>query len=87
MNQESVYQLVSSGLMLAMKMALPIILVALGVGILVALFQALTTIQEMTLTFVPKIIFVFLAISIFFPYISNILVSYTQSIYSMISTV
>jgi len=47
----------------------PIMLVALIVGLIIALFQALTQIQEMTLTFVPKILVVFLALLVFLPFI------------------
>lgn len=52
-----------------LKIGAPIMMVALVVGLIIALFQALTQIQEMTLTFVPKIIIIFLALLVFLPYI------------------
>lgn len=54
----------------------PLMLVGLGVGVVVALFQALTQIQEMTLVFVPKILAIFLAMLIALPFMGNILSGY-----------
>ncbi len=50
------------------KVAAPVMLVALLVGLIIALFQALTQIQEMTLTFVPKILAIFAVMMIALPY-------------------
>jgi flagellar biosynthetic protein FliQ len=55
----------------------PPLLVSLLVGLIVSLFQAVTQIQEFTLTFVPKIIAVFVCLFIFFPWISKLLISFT----------
>jgi flagellar biosynthetic protein FliQ len=52
-----------------MKISAPIMLVALVVGLAIALLQALTQIQEMTLTFVPKMIAIFFSLIIFMPFI------------------
>jgi flagellar biosynthesis protein FliQ len=49
----------------------PIMLVSLFVGLIVALFQALTQIQEMTLTFVPKILAIFITLIVFLPFMGN----------------
>ena len=57
-------------------MAAPVMLIGLAVGVLIALFQALTQVQEMTLVFVPKIIVIFLALLIFLPLMGA--VSYTH---------
>ena len=46
----------------------PVMLVGLVVGLIISLFQALTSIQEMTLTFVPKILLVFMSLVIFLPF-------------------
>ena len=58
----------------------PIMLIALVVGLIVALFQALTQIQEMTLTFVPKIIAIFFSLLIFLPYMGDTLGAFMQRI-------
>ena len=50
-----------------LAVALPVLLVGLTVGLLIALFQTLTSIQEMTLTFIPKIIAIFIALLTFLP--------------------
>lgn len=51
--------------------ASPVMLVGLVVGLIIALFQALTQIQEMTLTFVPKIIAIFLSLLLFMPFMGR----------------
>lgn len=56
------------GLMTLIQIAAPIMVVALLVGLIIALFQALTQIQEMTLTFVPKIIAIFFTMMLVLPY-------------------
>jgi flagellar biosynthetic protein FliQ len=58
----------------------PPLLVSLLVGLIVSLFQAVTQIQEFTLTFVPKIIAVFVCLFIFFPWISKVLISFTTTL-------
>lgn len=58
----------------------PALLVSLFVGLLVGLFQAITQIQEFTLTFVPKIIAVFICIFILFPWLMRIMISFTAMI-------
>lgn len=60
------------------KISLPILLVALIVGLIISLFQALTQIQEMTLSFVPKIIAIFFALIVFLPFIGNELTVLSQ---------
>jgi flagellar biosynthetic protein FliQ len=56
MNETVFYDTMREGLWTAVTMSMPILSVALGAGLCVGLFQALTSIQEMTLTFVPKLL-------------------------------
>ncbi len=58
----------------------PILFISLLVGLIISIFQAVTQIQEFTLTFVPKIIAVFICLFIFFPWISSILITFTMNI-------
>jgi flagellar biosynthesis protein FliQ len=51
-----------------LTMSLPVMLIALGVGLTIALFQALTQLQEMTLVFVPKILVVFASLLLLLPF-------------------
>ncbi|MCR4996791.1 MAG: flagellar biosynthesis protein FliQ [Butyrivibrio sp.] len=54
--------IVNQGLMLVIKMSLPVLLTSMIVGLIISIFQTVTSIQEQTLTFVPKVICVFLMI-------------------------
>ncbi|MGO9016510.1 MAG: flagellar biosynthesis protein FliQ [Dissulfurispiraceae bacterium] len=63
----------------------PILLVSLVVGLMISLFQAVTQLQEMTLTFVPKIIAVFLTLLIALPWMVKVLVGFTRSIFGNIT--
>ncbi len=63
----------------------PILIVALLVGLLVSVFQALTQINESTLTFIPKILSVCGCILIMGPWMLRILVSFTQNLYENIN--
>ena len=55
MNDQMIYDVLRQGLWVAVIMSAPLLMVALVAGVVVGLFQALTSIQEMTLTFVPKV--------------------------------
>lgn len=74
-------------LWIVLKAAGPLLLSALLVGITIALFQALTSIQEITLTFVPKIVIIFIALVVFLPFMTNTLLEFGQEIYSRIEMV
>ncbi|WP_456388222.1 flagellar biosynthesis protein FliQ [Desulfolithobacter sp.] len=65
----------------------PMLIVALLVGLLVSTFQAATQINEQTMTFIPKIIAVFITLLIFGPWIMNLLITFTTGLISGISTV
>ena len=62
----------------------PMMLVGLGVGVIIALFQALTQIQEMTLVFVPKIVAIFVTLLIALPFIGGAMGAYMARISEMI---
>lgn len=59
----------------------PVLLVSLIIGLAISIFQAVTQLQEMTLTFVPKIIAVFLTIMVALPWMVKILMEFTKNIY------
>ena len=58
----------------------PVLLVSLVVGFIISLLQAVTQIQDFTLTFVPKILAVFLCLFLFLPWMASVLVSFTARI-------
>lgn len=62
--------------------SLPILGIGLIVGLIISVFQAVTQIQEMTLTFVPKIFVTFIALIIFGPWILNKLIQFTVTIFT-----
>ena len=82
MNEVTVLEVGSGALFVVLKTAGPIMLSGLAIGLVIALFQALTTIQEMTLTFVPKIIVIFLAIIVFLPYMMTTVVEFARELFS-----
>lgn len=81
MTPEFVIGFARQSIELTLIIALPMLGVGLGVGVFVSVLQAATQIQEMTLTFVPKIIAVFLALLISFPWIMDKMIAFTQEIF------
>jgi flagellar biosynthetic protein FliQ len=71
MNEVAVVEVGRDAMFVILTTAGPLLIAALGVGLSVAIFQALTSIQEMTLTFVPKIIVVFIGLILFLPFMMN----------------
>ncbi|MBC7958421.1 MAG: flagellar biosynthesis protein FliQ [Vallitaleaceae bacterium] len=63
----------------------PMLLIALAIGLLISIFQTVTSIQEQTLSFVPKILAVFISIVIFGPWMINQLLDLINSLYSSFS--
>ena len=84
MNEADALELARSAIWTIIVAAGPPVAAAMAVGILVALFQALTQIQEMTLTFVPKIIVVLVTLTVTASFIGGQMVIFTEQIYSRI---
>ena len=84
MNQDTVINLATQAMMLALKIAGPILLVGLIVGLLVSIFQAVTSIQEQSLSFIPKIVGVAVLIVVLGPWMLDQLVGYAQNLYMSI---
>lgn len=62
----------------------PILAIATGVGLVIALFQALTQVQEMTLTFVPKIAAIFVGLVVFAPFCYGIVAGLAETVFDLI---
>jgi len=62
----------------------PPLIVSLVIGILISLFQAITQLQEMTISFIPKILAVFLTLLVGLPWMVKIMVGFTKSIFESI---
>jgi len=69
-----------------LKIIMPVMLIALGAGLTISLFQALTQMQEVTLSFVPKIILVFVSLSFLLPYMVGTLLDFSRRQYELIAT-
>ena len=80
MNEVEAVEIGREAIMIVLTMSMPIMAVALLVGLLIALFQALTQLQEMTLVFVPKIVVVFGALIFFLPFMLTTLSTYMTSL-------
>ena len=81
MSGDLVIQLAQEALMIVLLVSAPMLGLGLIVGLLVAEFQATTSIQEQTLAFIPKIIAVFVAILIFGPWMLRIMVEYVSNVF------
>lgn len=77
MDSTQVIDLAREAIYVLIKVAAPLMLVSMVVGLIISLFQALTQIQEMTLTFVPKILAIFACLLIFLPFMLNTLTDFT----------
>lgn len=66
--------------MLVIQIGMPVMMVGLIVGVAIALLQALTQVQEITLVFVPKILAIFLAIFIFLPGFAAVMITFMDKI-------
>ena len=85
MTVDAVSEMTREALFLIIRIALPVLLVSLVVGLIISIFQTVTSIQEQTLTFVPKIICVFSALVIFGPWMMNSMVEFMTSLWSTFS--
>lgn len=81
MSPEFIIGFARQSIELTLSIALPMLGVGLTVGVIISILQAATQIQEMTLTFVPKIIAVFLALLISFPWIMDKMIVFTRDIF------
>jgi flagellar biosynthetic protein FliQ len=81
MNQDTVIQLAVQAMTITVKVAGPFLLAGLVVGLLVSIFQAATSIQEATLTFIPKIVVTGAVIILAGPWMIAELIGYTQALF------
>ena len=82
MTVETVSDITREALFLIIKTALPVLLISMAEGLIVSIFQTVTSIQEQTLTFVPKIISIFLALMIFGHWMLNNIVEFMTTLWS-----
>ena len=85
MNVDQAIDVVKNLMMLCLKMSLPLLLSAMIIGLLVSFFQAITSLQEQTLTFVPKAMFMVVIFVILFPWMTNTMLDYTTEMFNAMS--
>ena len=84
MNQADVLEISRMTFLVILKAGGPIMAAGLVIGQIIAIFQTLTSIQEMTLTFVPKIIIIFAAVIVFMPFMMTSVIDFTNNLYDKI---
>jgi flagellar biosynthesis protein FliQ len=84
MNQADALDIVQSALWTVIIASGPAVGAAMAVGIIIALLQALTQVQEVTLTFIPKIIVILLVSSLTAPFVGSVIYSFAEMVYSRI---
>jgi flagellar biosynthetic protein FliQ len=80
MDTADVVEIGRESLIVMLKLAGPIMIAALVIGLVISLFQALTQIQEMTLAFVPKMVIIFVVFILLTPFMIQTLVVFTQQL-------
>lgn len=86
MSPETVITLGQQALWVTMMLASPLLLSALAVGLLVGMFQAATQINEMTMSFIPKLLVLVVALIIAGPWMLGVIVNYTRQLIEQIPT-
>mgnify|MGYP002396118534 CR=1 FL=1 len=84
MSEAAVLEIGRNGIWIVLQLSAPIMAAGLLIGLVIALFQALTTIQEMTLTFVPKIFVIFVSLLVFLPFMMTTLIEFSQELFGLI---
>lgn len=84
MDEVTTYEVIRQTIMAVLIGSGPVLIVALGVGLVIAFFQALTQIQEMTLTFVPKIIAIFGILVFTMPFMYGTLTRLSDTVFDLI---
>lgn len=84
MENDFVIEVVNQAIKITLMLSAPMLIGALVVGVLVSIFQAVTQINEQTLSFIPKILVIIAALVIFSPWMMETMVTYTQDLFSSI---
>lgn len=85
MTEQQVMDVTREAVFLVIKCAAPLLLISLIVGLVVSIFQTITSIQEQTLTFVPKMLAIFIGIMLLGSWIANSITTYMSDLWSRFS--
>ena len=86
MSPEFVIDIARKAIQTTLMISAPMLLSGLIIGLLVSIFQAATQINEQTMTFIPKIVVVFLSLLIFAPWIMHTMIAFTLGIFESLAT-
>ena len=84
MSEQAIVDVLRSAFVVAMKLSAPLLLVSLGVGLIISIFQAATQIHEQTLTFVPKLIVIGIVLILLAPWMMTVIREYVISTFQNI---
>ena len=85
MTEQQVIDMAREAIFLIIKVSAPLLLISLVVGLIISIFQTITSIQEQTLTFVPKILAVFLGIMVLGSWIMNNITVFMEDLWGSFS--
>ncbi len=85
MLETDIIKIIYDALMVTLKISAPVLIFSMVTGLVISVLQTTTSIQEQTLTFVPKLVAVFLAIMLFSAYILHTVVDYTKEMFALIA--
>ncbi len=86
LDQSQILDILREAMMVAFRLAIPMLLVSLAVGLIIAIFQAATQIHEQTLTFVPKLVVIALFLLLGASYMTNTLLEFIRSLFEIMAT-
>lgn len=84
MNQADALDIVQSALWTVIIASSPAVVAAMAIGVVIALLQALTQVQEVTLTFIPKIVAILLVSAVTAPFIGTVIYTFAEQVYARI---
>lgn len=87
MSETNVMDIMRQMLLVCMQIAGPVLLVSVVVGLIIAIFQAATQIHEQTLTFVPKVLMIALALLLLGSFIGSVIIEFVQKTFALMATV
>lgn len=86
MNQQFIIDFAVECMKITLLLSAPMLGFGLVAGLVISVFQAVTSIQEMTLTFIPKILAVFFSLILFLPWLLQLMISFTSKVFINIPT-
>ena len=86
MTEADVVTLLREAIWLTIKLSSPMLLLGMGVGLVISILQTTTSIQEQTLTFVPKLVVILLSIVVFATWLIQNITDYTKQLFEIIGT-